>query len=59
MATLLRGVITEGDEKIPRGGMAVVGLSWEEARAICPEGVQVVCNNDKDLVVVSGINYFI
>ena len=51
----VRGHSTEGNSKIPRGAMAIIGLSWEEAKSICPEGVQVVCNNDADNVVISGM----
>ena len=49
-----RGHITESDKNIPNGLMAVVGLSWPEMEKRCPEGVEVVCNNGKDTVVVSG-----
>jgi len=49
-----RGVITENDNKIPRGLMAAVGLSWEETKKLCPKGVYVVCNNSKELVTISG-----
>jgi fatty acid synthase len=49
-----RGVITENDNKIPKGLMAAVGLSWEETKKLCPTGVYVVCNNSKELVTISG-----
>jgi fatty acid synthase len=49
-----RGVITENDNKIPRGLMAAVGLSWEETKKLCPKSVYVVCNNSKELVTISG-----
>jgi fatty acid synthase len=49
-----RGVITENDNEIPKGLMAVVGLSWEETKKLCPKGVYVVCNNSKELVTISG-----
>ena len=49
-----RGVITESDGKIPKGLMAAVGLSFNEARKICPKGVVVVCDNSKDSVTISG-----
>ena len=48
-----RGVV-EKDPKIPRGLMAVVGLSKGEAMKLCPKGVYIACNNAKDTVVVAG-----
>ena len=50
----IRGKITESDKRIPKGLMAVVGMSWEETKKILPNGVSVVCNNGKDSVVISG-----
>ena len=52
--TYIRGAITESDKKIPKGLMAVVGMSWIEAKKLCPPGVSVVCNNANESVVVSG-----
>ncbi len=49
-----RGVITESDNKIPKGLMAAVGLSWNETKRMCPKGVYVVCDNSKELVTISG-----
>jgi fatty acid synthase len=49
-----RGIITENDRKIPKGLMAAVGLSFNEVRKICPKGVDVVCDNSKDSVTISG-----
>jgi fatty acid synthase len=49
-----RGVITESDNKIPKGLMAAVGLSYHETRKMCPKGVDVVCDNSKDSVTISG-----
>jgi fatty acid synthase len=49
-----RGVISENDDKIPRGTMAAVGLSYNETKKMCPKGVFVVCDNSKDLVTISG-----
>jgi fatty acid synthase len=49
-----RGVITESDDKIPRGTMAAVGLSFNETKKMCPKGVYVVCDNSKDSVTISG-----
>ena len=50
LVTYYRGVVTERNKKIPRGLIAVCGLSWDEARNMCPKGVGVVCNNGKDTV---------
>ncbi|CAG2105685.1 unnamed protein product, partial [Medioppia subpectinata] len=55
MVSYVRGVVTENDRRVPKGLMAVVGLSWAEAQALCPPGVSVVCNNAKDAVVVSAM----
>ena len=52
----IRGKITESDKRIPKGLMAVIGMSWDEVIKICPQGVSVVCNNGRDSVVVSGIH---
>lgn len=54
LVSLKRGVITESDERIPKGLMAVIGMSWNEVKPMCPKGVSVVCNNSKNTVVVSG-----
>ncbi|CAG2163067.1 unnamed protein product, partial [Oppiella nova] len=48
LVTYYRGVVTESDKKIPKGLMAVVGLSWNEAKKLCPKGTSVVCNNGKE-----------
>ncbi|VDP18356.1 unnamed protein product [Heligmosomoides polygyrus] len=37
-----------------KGGMAAVGLTWEEAQAQCPEGVVPACHNGADSVTISG-----
>jgi len=39
--TYFRGQVTESDKKIPRGLMAVVGLSKAETKKLCPKGVFV------------------
>ena len=54
LVSLKRGVITENDKRIPKGIMAVIGMSWNEVKQLCPQGVSVVCNNAKNTVVVSG-----
>ena len=54
LVTYYRGLVTETDNNMPKGLMAAIGLSWKEVEKICPKGVQVVCNNGKNTVVVSG-----
>ena len=54
IVTYFRGAVTENDKKIPKGLMAVVGLSRSETRKLCPKGVFIACNTAKDSVVVSG-----
>ncbi|XP_041830190.1 fatty acid synthase isoform X2 [Melanotaenia boesemani] len=39
---------------LPPGGMAAVGLTWEECMAQCPQGVVPACHNAEDTVTVSG-----
>lgn len=39
---------------LPKGAMAAVGLTWEEARKRCPPGVIPACHNAEDSVTVSG-----
>uniref|UniRef100_A0A0N4ZB91 Fatty acid synthase n=1 Tax=Parastrongyloides trichosuri TaxID=131310 RepID=A0A0N4ZB91_PARTI len=41
--------------KLPiKGGMAAVGLTWEEAFKRCPEGIVPACHNGADSVTISG-----
>jgi fatty acid synthase len=54
LTSYMRGFITEGDKEIPKGLMAVVGLSYNETKKLCPKDVYVVCDNSKDLVTISG-----
>ncbi|KAG8224696.1 hypothetical protein J437_LFUL006083 [Ladona fulva] len=42
------------EAKLPPGSMAAVGLTWEQAKARCPEGVYPACHNSKDNVSISG-----
>lgn len=37
-----------------KGGMAAVGLTWEEAKKRCPDGVVPACHNGADSVTISG-----
>ncbi|XP_050392804.2 fatty acid synthase [Patella vulgata] len=42
------------EAKLPAGGMAAVGLTWEEAKRRSPEGVVPACHNSEDTVTISG-----
>lgn len=42
------------EANLPLGGMAAVGLTWEECFAQCPEGVVPACHNAEDTVTISG-----
>lgn len=42
------------EAKLPPGGMAAVGLTWEECKRKCPTGVVPACHNSEDTVTVSG-----
>nr|XP_046232889.1 fatty acid synthase isoform X2 [Scatophagus argus] len=42
------------EAKLPAGGMAAVGLTWEECLAQCPQGVVPACHNAEDTVTISG-----
>ncbi|XP_051888628.1 fatty acid synthase [Pristis pectinata] len=42
------------EAKLPPGAMAAVGLTWEECKAQCPEGVVPACHNAEDTVTISG-----
>lgn len=53
MAAYWRGKCVE-DAHLPRGLMAAVGLSWEEATTRCPKGVVPACHNSADSVTISG-----
>nr|XP_027196308.1 fatty acid synthase-like [Dermatophagoides pteronyssinus] len=39
---------------LPKGLMAAVGLTWNEAKARCPSGVVPACHNSQDSVTISG-----
>ena len=53
LAAYWRGKCVE-EAKLPRGLMAAVGLSWEEAKRRCPKGVVPACHNSEDSVTISG-----
>lgn len=42
------------EANLPPGGMAAVGLTWEECMAQCPNGVVPACHNAEDTVTISG-----
>ncbi|KAL8163353.1 UNVERIFIED_CONTAM: hypothetical protein K2H54_018774 [Gekko kuhli] len=42
------------EAKLPPGGMAAVGLTWEECKRRCPAGVVPACHNSEDTVTISG-----
>ncbi|XP_056626779.1 fatty acid synthase [Triplophysa dalaica] len=42
------------EANLPAGGMAAVGLTWEECKAQCPQGVVPACHNAEDTVTISG-----
>ncbi|NXH15465.1 FAS synthase, partial [Bucco capensis] len=42
------------EAKLPPGGMAAVGLTWEECKQCCPPGVVPACHNSEDTVTISG-----
>ncbi|XP_054160075.1 fatty acid synthase-like [Oppia nitens] len=49
-----RGVITASDRLIPKGLMVFAAVSKSEAQKLCSDGVYVVCNNAKDVIILSG-----
>ncbi|GAB1597533.1 fatty acid synthase-like, partial [Argonauta hians] len=42
------------DGGLPHGKMVAVGMTWSEAKAMCPEGVVPACHNAEDSVTISG-----
>lgn len=40
--------------KLAPGAMAAVGLTWEEAKTRCPQGIYPACHNAKETVTISG-----
>ncbi|XP_062859033.1 fatty acid synthase [Trichomycterus rosablanca] len=42
------------EANLPAGGMAAVGLTWEECKVQCPQGVVPACHNAEDTVTISG-----
>ena len=54
ITTYMRGFVTENDNKIPKGLMAVFGISKNEAKKFIKDDVVLACNNAKNTVVLSG-----
>ncbi|KAG7507376.1 fatty acid synthase [Solea senegalensis] len=42
------------EASLPPGGMAAVGLTWEECLVKCPQGVVPACHNAESTVTISG-----
>ncbi|XP_068717598.1 fatty acid synthase-like [Montipora capricornis] len=53
MAAYWRGRCVQ-EARLPPGGMAAVGLTWEETKKRCPVGVNPACHNAVDTVTISG-----
>ena len=54
ITTYIRGTVTENDTNIPKGLMAVCGISKNEAKKLIRDDVVIACNNAKNTVVLSG-----
>ncbi|KAF7488070.1 Fatty acid synthase [Sarcoptes scabiei] len=54
MTSYWRGKIVE-QSKLPKGVLAAIGLSWEEAKKRCPPGIVPACHNGSDSVTISGL----
>ncbi|XP_070380712.1 fatty acid synthase-like [Dermacentor albipictus] len=53
LSSYWRGRCTELSHP-PKGSMAAIGLTWEEAKRRCPTDVYPACHNAEDSVTVSG-----
>lgn len=42
------------NSKLELGAMAAVGLSWEDAKKMCPPDISPACHNSADSVTISG-----
>lgn len=49
-----RGKVVE-NSSLPRGALAAIGLTWEEAKKRCPSGIVPACHNGLDSVTISGL----
>ena len=54
ITTYMRGFVTESDKKIPKGLMAVCGISKIEANKLIGNDVVIACYNAKNTLVLSG-----
>ena len=54
ITTYMRGLITENNKNIPKGLMAVCGISKNEAKKLIRDDVVIACYNSKNTVVLSG-----
>ena len=53
LAAFYRGKCIE-EATLPAGGMAAVGLTWQQCHERCPEGVVPACHNSRETVTISG-----
>ncbi|CAF0706992.1 unnamed protein product [Brachionus calyciflorus] len=53
LAAYYRGKCIE-EASLPPGAMAAVGLTWDECKKRCPQGVVPACHNSRDTVTISG-----
>uniref|UniRef100_A0A674MU67 Fatty acid synthase n=1 Tax=Takifugu rubripes TaxID=31033 RepID=A0A674MU67_TAKRU len=42
------------EASLPLGGMAAIGMTWEQCLEKCPQGVVPACHNAEDTVTISG-----
>ncbi|CAF3488066.1 unnamed protein product, partial [Rotaria sp. Silwood1] len=53
LAAYFRGKCIQ-EANLPAGGMAAVGLTWNECKQMCPSDIAPACHNAIDTVTVSG-----
>ncbi|UJR12471.1 hypothetical protein I4U23_016646 [Adineta vaga] len=53
LAAYFRGKCVQ-EANLPPGGMAAVGLTWEECKEMCPSDISPACHNAIDTVTISG-----
>ncbi|CAF3471296.1 unnamed protein product [Rotaria socialis] len=53
LAAYFRGKCIQ-EANLPAGGMAAVGLTWNECKQMCPSDIAPACHNALDTVTVSG-----
>ena len=54
ITSYMRGFVTENDKSIPKGLMAVCGISKIEAKKLIGNDVVIACYNAKNTLVLSG-----